>query len=128
MLQATVLALTAPAIFAVIALALRPLRRVADQRGIALQTVIIMVVLVVIGGAVAAVLINRSGSEVERFEDQGSSSLKAADYATEGLCEIAGHVWTSSTSSCGAQTTKSKYTNRTACEEGDGTWNGTACS
>ena len=67
----------------------------ADIRGIALQTVIIMVVLVVIGGAVAAVLVNRSGSEIERLEDT-DITIDASKYKAESLCEMAGHTWNSS--------------------------------
>jgi hypothetical protein len=41
-----------------------------DERGIALQTIIIMVVLLAIAGAVAAVLITRAGTETDRLEGE----------------------------------------------------------
>ena len=74
--------------------------RPADARGIALQTVIIMVVLVVIAGAVTAVLVNRAGTETTRLENV-DSQLDADQYPTEVLCEQAGHTWNDNTG-CGA--------------------------
>ena len=44
--------------------------RGADERGIALQTIIIMVVLLAIAGAVAAVLLTRAGTETDRLEQE----------------------------------------------------------
>lgn len=76
----------------------------ADQRGIALQTVIIMVVLVVIGGAVAAVLVNRAGTETTRLE-QVDSELDADQYPNEALCRMGGHTWTPTTGPCVPTTT-----------------------
>ena len=76
----------------------------ADQRGIALQTVIIMVVLVVIAGAVTAVLITRAGEETDRLENV-SATIAASRYPNEALCEMAGHTWTPDgdpNGSCGA--------------------------
>ena len=61
MLTVIVLSIVVPSVAAAAFMALR--RRlpipVADRRGIALQTIIIMVVLLAIAGAVAAVLITR---------------------------------------------------------------------
>ena len=71
-----------------------------DGRGIALQTVIIMVVLVVIAGAVTAVLVNRAGTETTRLENV-DSQLDADQYPNEVLCEMAGHNWDDNTG-CGA--------------------------
>ena len=65
--------------------------RGADQRGIALQTIIVMVVLLAIAGAVAAVLLNRAGSETDRLENE---TTDFADYGTQFSCETAGGTWT----------------------------------
>ena len=74
----------------------------ADQRGIALQTVIIMVVLVVIAGAVTGVLITRAGTETDRLENV-NTTIDASKYPNEVLCEMAGHTWTAGNpGSCGA--------------------------
>ena len=93
----------------IVAAAFAGLRRrmpatVADMRGIALQTVIIMVVLIAIAGAIAAVLVTRGNtavSEAERID------VDVAPYTLESeeLCEAAGHDWTATTS---AQNSDSK--------------------
>ena len=44
-------------------------RRFGDQRGIALQTIIIIVVLMAIAGGIAAVLFSRASDETERLEN-----------------------------------------------------------
>ncbi|MXW98228.1 MAG: hypothetical protein F4Y05_09170 [Acidimicrobiaceae bacterium] len=44
--------------------------RGGDERGIALQTIIIVVVLLAIAGAVAAVLLTRAGEETDRLEGE----------------------------------------------------------
>ena len=62
---------------------------VADVRGIALQTVIIMVVLLAIAGGVAAVLLNRGGEAVTDIERQ-QISRQASEFAGSALCEAAG--------------------------------------
>ena len=69
---------------------------VADMRGLALQTVIIMVVLIAIAGAIAAVLVTRGGEAVDEIED---AELQI-DLNTKELCEGAGRTWDSNTSSC----------------------------
>ena len=66
-------------------------RRFADQRGIALQTIIIMVVLLAIAGAVAAVIISRAGTETDRLESQTDSAVYGITNKT--ACEIGGHDW-----------------------------------
>ena len=63
-----------------------------DERGIALQTVIIMVVLVVIAGAVATILVNRAGTETERLENV-DTTVDASKYGNKTLCDMAGHTW-----------------------------------
>ena len=68
---------------------------VADVRGIALQTVIIMVVLLAIAGGVAAVLLNRGGQAVTDIERQ-QITRSAADFTGSALCHAAGHSWNAS--------------------------------
>ena len=67
-----------------------------DRRGIALQTVIIMVVLLAIAGGVAAVLLSR-GSEAVGDLEQTQVQRSAADFSSEALCTAAGYTWTSGT-------------------------------
>ncbi|MXY08936.1 MAG: hypothetical protein F4Z00_12495 [Acidimicrobiaceae bacterium] len=64
----------------------------ADTRGIALQTVIVMVVLLAIAGGVAAVLLTRGGEAVSDIEQQ-EILRNAGDYTNETLCEAAGFSW-----------------------------------
>ena len=73
----------------------------ADVRGIALQTVIIMVVLLAIAGGVAAVLLNRGGEAVTDIERQ-QISRQASEFSGSALCAAAGFVWSSASSSCNA--------------------------
>ena len=65
----------------------------ADVRGIALQTVIIMVVLLAIAGAVAGVLLTRGGEAVEDIERQ-DIARDAGDFTSRALCEAAGFDFT----------------------------------
>ena len=58
----------------------------ADARGIALQTVIIMVVLLAIAGGVAAVLLSRGGEAVTDIERQ-QISRSAADFSGSALVQ-----------------------------------------
>ena len=64
--------------------------RGGDQRGIALQTIIILVVLLAIAGAVAAVLLTRAGEETDRLEDETD---RWSDITNETGCDIAGGRW-----------------------------------
>ena len=66
---------------------------VADIRGLALQTVIIMVVLLAIAGAIAAVLVTRGGEAVEEIQGTDVDN----NLTTKELCEGAGRDWTSTT-------------------------------
>ena len=66
-------------------------RRFADQRGIALQTIIIMVVLLAIAGTVAAVLLSRAGEETSNLEDSTSSTAYGVTNASG--CALGGHTW-----------------------------------
>ena len=88
MLYVALLAIAAPVIAVSGAALLRLGQRAADARGIALQTVIIMVVLVVIAGAVTAVLVTRAGTETDRLED-ADSELDPDQYPNKALCEQA---------------------------------------
>lgn len=71
-------------------------RLVVDTRGIALQTVIIMVVLLAIAGSVAAVLLTRGSDAVDDL-DQSSVGPEASEYNNERLCERAGYTWSEGT-------------------------------
>ena len=62
-----------------------------DERGIALQTIIIMVVLLAIAGAVAAVLLSRAGEETANLEDSVSST--AYGITNKNGCQLGGHTW-----------------------------------
>ena len=66
-----------------------------DERGIALQTIIIMVVLLAIAGAVAAVIVSRAGTETDRLESQTDSAVYGITNKT--ACEIGGHDWQANT-------------------------------
>ena len=65
-----------------------------DARGIALQTIIIVVVLLAIAGAVAAVLLTRAGTETDRLEGETD---RWTDITNETGCDIAGGAWTAGT-------------------------------
>ena len=67
--------------------------RGGDMRGIALQTIIIMVVLLAIAGTVATVLLTRAGQETDRLEGETD---RWSDIGNETGCEIAGGTWTAS--------------------------------
>ena len=75
-----------------------------DERGIALQTVIIMVVLLAIAGTVAAVLFSRASEVTGELESQDVTATKidtAAECAnhTMGSPPVSG-VWTVGTGKC----------------------------
>jgi len=65
--------------------------RDGDMRGIALQTIIIMVVLLAIAGSVAAVLLSRAGEETERLETSDNRSVYGI--TTESGCLLGGYTW-----------------------------------
>lgn len=96
MLTAIILAVAVPSVAGVGYLTFRSRlpRLVTDVRGIALQTVIIMVVLLAIAGAIAGVLLTRGGQAVTDIERQ-EISRASSDYESEALCEAAGFSWTS---------------------------------
>ena len=103
MLSPGVISMVVPVVAGVACLALRGRlpNLAADVRGIALQTVIIMVVLLAIAGGVAAVLLNRGGEAVTDIERQ-QISRQASEFSGSSLCNAAGYVWSSASSSCHA--------------------------
>ena len=94
MLTVVVLSIVVPSLVAAAGVALtgKLPNLVADARGIALQTVIIMVVLLAIAGGVAAVLLNRGGQAVTDIERQ-QITRSASEFTGSALCHAAGHSW-----------------------------------
>ncbi|MDE0030925.1 MAG: hypothetical protein OXU42_16175 [Deltaproteobacteria bacterium] len=76
--------------------------RGGDMRGIALQTIIIMVVLLAIAGAVAAVLFNRAAEETQALEDSEDVSMYAI--TSPLLCRTGGFTWVPAAAMPGAGT------------------------
>ena len=74
-----------------------PHSRRFDERGIALQTIIIMVVLLAIAGAVAAVLFDRASTETQRLDDQ-TTQVETYAITNATLCRQAGAAWEKTTS------------------------------
>ncbi len=106
MLTVIVLSIVVPSVAAAVFMALRgrlPIP-IADRRGIALQTIIIMVVLLAIAGAVAAVFITRAGTETDRLE--GDNTDRGAGIGNKTGCDIAGGSWaTGAPGTCTVTTT-----------------------
>lgn len=104
MLTTILISIGVPVLAGAAYLALRNTRPqfVADVRGIALQTVIIMVVLLAIAGTVAGVLLTRSGDVTSQLEQQ---EVGAGLIVNEATCEghfmaaVAGD-WTASSTTC----------------------------
>lgn len=94
MITVALLVVGVPSVFGIVSLGLR--RRSeglpADLRGIALQTVIIMVVLLVIAGGVAAVLLSRGQEAITDLQEQ-DIALDPSNYPTQRLCERANFSW-----------------------------------
>ena len=84
-----------------------------DQRGIALQTVIIMVVLLAIAGGIAAVLLSRGQSASQQLE-AAALATPVDTYEVEAFCVQAGHFWNNGDDTC-------RYRNKAACEAAGGT-------
>ena len=101
MITAIVLSIVAPIVAGVALLSARSRlpKLVEDIRGIALQTVIIMVVLLAVAGGVAAVLLSRGGEAVTDIERQ-EISRSAADFSGSALCAAAGFSWDTASTSC----------------------------
>ena len=94
MLTIILLATIVPILTGVAYVALRNTfpQRVADIRGIALQTVIVIVVMLAIAGAVAGVLLTRGGEAVAELEGQELNVKGEASDAAE--CALLGGTWT----------------------------------
>ena len=94
MVAVALLAVGIPSLFGIASLGLRERAEAtsADRRGIALQTVIIMVVLLVIAGAVAGVLLTRGQEAVTDLERQDVTQ-QADSFSSEILCRAAGYTW-----------------------------------
>ena len=96
--------------------------RAGDERGIALQTIIVMVVLLAIAGTVAAVLLTRAGTETDRLQDETD---RWSGITNETGCGIAGGVWThpGGSGSCVAPGTNhhsgTSHTSHTTCHTSD---------
>ena len=92
------------------------LRRNCD--GVALQTVIVIVVLLAIAGAVAGVLLSRGREAVAEAERQDIVRA-ASEFTQEGLCESYGFTWTSG--SCyrtvPVRQAASTFTTKSTCED-----------
>ena len=72
--------------------AAEPARRASrfDERGIALQTVIIMVVLLAIAGGVAAVLFTRANEATTQLDETEISKINYAEIKSFSLCKSSG--------------------------------------
>ena len=96
MLTTVIVSIVVPALVAIGYRTLRSRlpRVLADVRGIALQTVVIIVVLLAIAGAVAGVLVTRGGEAV--------NSLKSTpiDVMSEDDCIELGGSWDSTALTC----------------------------
>ena len=68
-----------------------------DERGIALQTIIIVVVLLAVAGAVSAVLLTRAGTETDRLEGETD---RWSDITNETGCRIADGAWNDVAGTC----------------------------
>ena len=86
-----------------------PSKRRFDERGIALQTIIIVVLLAIAGG-VAAALLSRGQQSTAQLEGT-SSAVPAKDYTTESFCTNAGFNWAGGTTPNEA----CKYRDAAAC-------------
>ena len=62
------------------------------MRGIALQTVIVIVVLLAIAGAISGVLLTRGGEAVSDVQRQ-EVTRHPSYYSNGPLCRSAGYVW-----------------------------------
>ena len=131
MMTTTALALFAPCAAGTMIVAARNKwwRSTADARGIALQTVIVMVVLLAVAGGVAAVLLTRGGEAIDDIENQ-QISRQAGNYNNERLCDAAGFVWSDAGANRGCNAAaglsvaqqKAAATTQPACGAIPGTW------
>ena len=96
MLAAIIVSLLAPVAGLLLLRRLSP-RVVADLRGIALQTVIIMVVLLAVAGAVAGVLLARGGEAVSDIDRAQVTRSPNVYDGSEALCRAAGYTYSAGT-------------------------------
>ena len=69
----------------------------SDERGIALQTVIIMVALIAVAVAVSAVILTRGGEVADDLERQ-NVTFNPSRFRTQELCEEYRYSWDSAAS------------------------------
>lgn len=81
----------------------------ADQRGIALQTVIVIVVMLVIAGGVAAVLLARGGDVVSDLEAEGTDETACQSLTTGDK------IWTYDASAKTCKSAQGKLQNQNEC-------------
>lgn len=93
MTTALVVSITVPVVAGTALLSLRNRlpRLTADVRGIALQTVIVMVVLLGIAGAVAGVLVTRGSQAISEVDEQNITI--ATRFTNPTRCAQAGFSW-----------------------------------
>ena len=105
----------------------------ADERGIALQTVIIMVVLIAIAGAIAAVLVTRGNQAVTEIE-RTNIAAQPSNFTSKALCEAANFHWTGSACQAsapvnpGAGAALTAYTVEAHCTAQNHVWSSGACT
>ena len=94
-----------------------PARRASrfDERGIALQTVIILVVLLAIAGGIATVLLTRGQQASNQLAGQ-AVSVGANTYQNQAFCRNAGLHWEGSSN----EALKCQYPTVTECENAGG--------
>lgn len=90
-----------------------------DERGIALQTIIIMVVLLAIAATVAGVLLQRAGQETARLETQDTAEVTDYNvFKSETACRLAangqGLMFAKGTAAINTVSTGTVYWNTTA--------------
>ena len=74
---------------------------VADMRGIALQTVIVIVVLLAIAGAVAGVLMTRGTESVAELQTTNVERVSSkADAKSKAECDVFKGTWNATTKKC----------------------------
>ena len=71
----------------------------ADQRGIALQTAIIMATLIAIALAVSAVMYTRGGEVADDLERQ-RLTRSPSEFTTQVLCEAYEFTWDATNNNC----------------------------
>ena len=98
-----------------------PPDRTTDMRGIALQTVIIIVVLVAIAGGVSVALIGRGGEAIEEMERQ-TVTTPASTYKNETLCKTAGNNWYGGSCHEDARKGPDEYSTAAGCRRVGYTW------